>query len=323
MYYLLLTLYFISFGLMAYTVVSILWPQRSALTEQIGFYEQSWQAAHVAPGNETKEIIGTGPADRLKLAWARVLGSRESVNYLKGRLEKSGRDIEWSEFAFYHLLSVIIAGALTSWLFGWVAAVVVILFAAWSAGAFLNLLVSMRQSAFSNQLPETLTMLSGSLKAGYSLLQAVDMVSKETTAPMAEEFNRVLTDARLGLPVEEALDKMAARVENTNFEWMIMAIKIQREVGGNLVEVLTTLANTIRERETVARQIKVLTAEGRLSAIILLALPVFVSVAQYILNPSYMTKLFDNTSGLALLASALFLMSIGALWLRKIVKIEV
>ena len=323
MYFLLLTLYFLSFGLIAYTVASILWPHRSALTEQIGFYEQSWQAAHAGVGEETAAVAGAGLKTRFKNTVIRTLTRRGPVDFLKNGLDRSGLDIEWSEFTFYHLLGVALGGALAYWFGGWAAAVAVILLGAWSPVVALNALTARRQATFAAQLPETLTMLAGSLKAGYSLLQAVDMVAKETTPPMAEEFKRVLADARLGLPVEQALDKMAVRIDNTNFNWMIMAIKIQREVGGNLVEVLTTLAETIRERETVARQIKVLTAEGRLSAIILLALPFFVGISLYLLNPGYMGLLFSNTAGLLMLAFSVIMMVIGAFWLRKIVKIEV
>lgn len=323
MYFILLTLFFLSFGLIAYTAVSILWPHRSALTEQIGFYEQSWQAAHTGAHEKRVEIAGAGLKVRFKNMIIRVLSRRGPVDFLKDGLERSGLSIEWSEFAFYHLLGAALGGALAYWLGGWAAAGIVILLGAWSPLIVLNAITAKRQGTFAAQLPETLTMLAGSLKAGYSLLQAVDMVAKESAPPMAEEFKRVLTDTRLGLPVEEALDKMSLRVRNTNFDWMIMAIKIQREVGGNLVEVLTTLAETIRERETVARQIKVLTAEGRLSAIILLALPFFVGISLYVLNPGYMGLLFDNTAGISMLVFSITMMIIGALWLRKIVKIEV
>ena len=323
MYFILLTLYFLCFGLIAFTVASILWPHRSALTEQIGFYEQSWQAAHAGAGAETVEVAGAGLKARLKNTVIQALNRRGPVDFLKKGLERSGLGIEWSEFAFYHLLGAVLGGALAYWFGSWAAAVVVIFLGAWSPIVVLNVLTARRQATFAAQLPETLTMLAGSLKAGYSLLQAVDMVAKETTPPIVEEFKRVLADARLGLPVELALDKMAARIDNTNLDWMIMAIKIQREVGGNLVEVLTTLAETIRERETVARQIKVLTAEGRLSAIILLALPGFVGIALYLLNPGYMGLLFSNAAGMSMLAFSVIMMIIGAFWLRKIVKIEV
>ncbi len=323
MYFLLLTLFFLSFALIAYTVASILLPHRSALTEQIGFYEQSWQAVHAGAGEEIVEVAGAGLKIRLKNTVIRALSRRGPLDFLKKGLELSGLAIEWSEFVFYHLLGVALGGALAYWFGGWAAALAVIIIGAWAPVVVLNVLTARRQAVFAAQLPETLTMLAGSLKAGYSLVQAVDMVAKETTPPMAEEFKRVLADARLGLPVEQALDKMAIRIDNTNFDWMVMAIKIQREVGGNLVEVLTTLAETIRERETVARQIKVLTAEGRLSAIILLALPVFVGVSLYLIDPGYMGLLFTNKAGISMLAFSIIMMVIGALWLRKIVKIEV
>lgn len=323
MYYLLIAMFFACFGLIAYTVGSILWPYRSALTEQIGFFENSWQQAHAEIADAGADNRGDGLKAKLKRHLVRWLGSRGPVDYLKTGLDKSGLSLEWSEFTFYHLLGTAVFGALSFLVGGWVAAMGALFLGAWSPILVLNVLISKRGAAFSNQLPDTLSMLAGSLKAGYSLPQAVDIVSRECADPMAAEFRRVLTDARLGLPVEDSLEKMAARMQNTSFEWMVLAVKIQREVGGNLVELLNNLARTIRERETVRRQIKVLTAEGRLSAIILLALPVFVSGLLFLLNPEYMGLLFNNSMGLSLLAFAIFMMIIGALWLRRVVKIEV
>lgn len=322
MYPLTLFLIFISGALLAQALTAIVWPKKSVLSDQLKFYETSWQAVH-GDIAEMSLSVDAGPVGWVKQALARLVGRGRPVEFLRTRLEMSGLKLEWVEFVYYHLLAVVslgIAGYLAG---GSVVALIVIFGASATPIGVLDYLTSRRRALFETQLPETLTMLSGSLKAGYSLLQAVDMLSKEAMPPMRQEFNKVLGDSRLGLPVEAALDKMGQRVMSTSFDWMILAVKIQHEVGGNLAEVLATLAQTIRDRDTVKRQIKALTAEGRLSALILLCLPVIVVFALYFLNPGYMRLMFTTTAGVSMLVGALALMVVGALWLRRIVRIEV
>jgi tight adherence protein B len=322
MYFVLLALFFVSFSLLAFTLITIAWPKKTVLSEQLGFYEQSWHMAH---GEHKREEIdpSAGLKQRYKQLAVRLAKDRPFVNFIKRRLEMSGVAMDWSEFLFYHVSFVVAVGAVGYLLDGIAVAVIAVLIGSWLPLGLLSYLSGRRQAEFGRQLPEVLTMISASLKAGYSLLQAVDMVAQEITPPMSEEFSRVLSDARLGLSVEDALEKMSARICSTNFDWMLLAIKIQREVGGNLAEVLGTLGKTIREREALTRQIKVLTAEGRLSAIILLGLPVLVFISLYFLNRGYITPLFTTTSGMMMFAVAIGLMGLGTFWLNRIVKIEV
>ncbi len=322
MFLLSLSLYFVAFTLLAQAFVKLLWPRTTILRQQLLFYEKSWGQAH--SGVEQGHVAGTtGMKERLKAVIVRLVSQGRPVTLVQAKLNSAGLAIEWAEFTYYHLLGVCLVGALAYLLGGLIAAIIVIAGLAWSPMFILDFLVYRRRSRFNDQLPETLTMLSSSLKAGYSFLQAVDMVVKESMPPVSEEFKRLLTDTQLGLPLEESLEKMSVRIGSTSFDWMVLAVKIQREVGGNLTEVLATLARTIRERGTVTRQIKVLTAEGRLSALILLCLPVFVTASIYLLNPGYMSLLFTDKAGLTMIFGAFFLMAVGALWLRKIIKIEV
>ena len=140
--------------------------------------------------------------------------------------------------------------------------------------AFLNFLASRRKKKFTAQLPDTLQLLSGTLRAGYSMMQGVEAVSQEIDDPMGRELRRVVTEARLGRPLEESLDSSAERMASADFAWAVMAIRIQREVGGNLSELLMTVADTMTQRERLRRDISALTAEGRISAIVLAILPV-------------------------------------------------
>jgi tight adherence protein B len=183
--------------------------------------------------------------------------------------------------------------------------------------------ISKRQAAFVDQLPGTLQLLAGSLRAGYGLLQALDAVVKEADEPTSQEFARVLTEVRLGMPLDESLEGMAQRLDSEDFHWVVLAIGIQREVGGNLAELLTTVAKTMRDRATLRRQIRVLSAEGRVSAWVVAVMPFFVAAALSLLNPGYLAELFTRIEGIVMVVMGLILLLLGGLWLRKIVDIEV
>jgi tight adherence protein B len=189
--------------------------------------------------------------------------------------------------------------------------------------AFLVIRASRRQARFDEQLPDTLQLLSGAMQAGHSLLQAVDTAAREAGEPISVEFQRVLTEARLGMPLEEALEGMAKRMNSQDFEWTVMAIALQRQVGGNLAELLNAVAQTIRERYTLKRQIRALSAEGRLSSVILSVLPFIMFFALLTFNPTFLAPLYSTPLGLAMLSGAAILMIVGVVWMKKITEIEV
>ena len=182
---------------------------------------------------------------------------------------------------------------------------------------------SRRSSAFLEQLPDTLQLISGSLSVGHSLPQAIDAVVREGLQPVSVEFNRALVETRLGMPAEDALEGIANRMASQDFAWVVMAIRIQREVGGNLAEVLATVGTTIRERERLRRQVRGLSAEGRLSAWILGALPPVFGTYLVLVRPGYIRPLFTDPLGIAMLVVMLITMTVGVIWLSRIVKVEV
>lgn len=188
---------------------------------------------------------------------------------------------------------------------------------------YLSLKASRRTKAFGAALPDTLQLIAGSLSAGYSMPQAVDTVVKEGNPPISTEFNRALVENRLGVPIEDALDGVADRMKSVDFAWVVMAIRIQREVGGNLAEVLTTVAATLRERERLRRQVQVLSAEGRLSAWILGGLPIVFTLYLVLVRPTYLEPLVTTVLGWLMVGTGVFLLIVGALWMRKVVKVEV
>ena len=183
--------------------------------------------------------------------------------------------------------------------------------------------MKVRIEGLHEQLPDVLMILASSMRAGHSFLQAVDTVAKEIGPPSDAEFARVVSEIRLGRPANEALTALGERVGTEEFRWAMLAVNVQSEVGGNLSEILDTLAETVREREAIRRQVKVLSAEGRLSMKIMAALPPLVAIAVALINPGYMRVLWTTRVGWILIASGLVLMTIGALVARKLVKIDV
>ncbi|MDH3730632.1 MAG: type II secretion system F family protein [Acidimicrobiia bacterium] len=175
---------------------------------------------------------------------------------------------------------------------------------------------------FDEQLPDTLNLLGSSLRAGYSLLQAVEGVSKESAMPTSREFGRAVSDIRLGSTVSSALNGVANRMGSVDFEWVTMAIDIQTEVGGNLAEVLQTTGETIILRNRLRRDVHAMTSEGRISAIVLGILPFGLGAFLYVSNRDYLTPLFDTTEGRVGLAVAFGLLVAGIAWIRAIVNVE-
>ncbi len=166
-------------------------------------------------------------------------------------------------------------------------------------------------------------LISGSLSAGLSLAQSIDTVVRDGTEVIATEFKRVLVEVRLGVPLEDALDGVASRYESKDFEWVVMAIRIQRQVGGNLGELLDTVAGTMREREYIRRQVSALAAEGKLSAVVLAALPPVFMAYLFFSQRDYVMVLFTDPRGIMILVGSVLWLSIGVFWMSKLVKVEV
>jgi tight adherence protein B len=250
----------------------------------------------------------------------------ESKGYLlraETALERANVPLRAGEALFFYAAAVAIATILGFALGGLFIALIFGGILALTPPAIVSFLAGRRRRKFVSQLPDTLHLLSGTLRAGYSLMQGVEAVSQEVTEPMGQELRRVVTEARLGRPLEESLDGTAERMDSKDFAWAVMAIRIQREVGGNLSELLLTVADTMTQRERLRRDISALTAEGRMSAIVLGLLPVLLGLAMYVMNPEYMSKLFTDTLGNILLGGSVVAMLVGFVWMKKIIDIEI
>ena len=205
----------------------------------------------------------------------------------------------------------------------WPAALIAALLGALLPYAMVRRRRTKRLYTFEEQLPEAIDLLSRAIRAGHPLTSGLKMVAEETQEPISGEFRRTHEENRFGLPFEDALLALADRVSIIDVRILTTAILIQREVGGNLAEVLDNLAGVIRVRFTIRRQLRVYTAQGRFSGYVLAALPIAVGAAIYSLNPPYISLLFTDPMGKLLVLMAVIFQIIGFLWIRKIVNIEI
>jgi len=188
---------------------------------------------------------------------------------------------------------------------------------------FLSFKAKRRAGKFEAQLPDVLTLLASSLSTGFSLAQGVDAVVRDAAEPSAKEFSRALAETRIGATLEDTLDHLAKRMASENLTWTTMAIRIQREVGGNLAETLRTTATTLRDRESLKRHVKGLSAEGKLSAYILMALPFGLFFYMLLVNKPYIALLWSGPIGWAMMAVGIVDMIAGYFWMRSVVTVEV
>ncbi|MEX5269433.1 type II secretion system F family protein [Kocuria sabuli] len=237
-------------------------------------------------------------------------------------LDRAGMRMSPADFLVLVAASGLVAGLLGGLVGGPVLGVLALVFAPMGAKLFLSFAVGRRQRVFADQLDDTLQLLAGSLRAGHSLLRAVDAVSREAQAPTSEELARVVNQTRLGRDLNTALEETAERMSNEDFSWVSQAIGIHREVGGDLAEVLDQVGATIRERNQIRRQVKALSAEGKMSAYILIALPIIVPGIMTVMNPAFIQPLFESIIGYGILFLAFSMLTVGALWMRKIVSFK-
>lgn len=211
-------------------------------------------------------------------------------------------------------IGLLMAGILVALL---LAAVTVVL-----SKAVLGVLARRRRAAFADQLDDSLQLLASNLRAGHSMLRALDAVSREAEVPTSEEFARIVNETRVGRDLGDSLDEVARRMQSEDFRWIAQAIAINREVGGDLAEVLDQVGNTIRERNQIRRQVKALAAEGKMSAYVLMALPFGLAGFLLVSNPDYLAKLTESAVGYVMIGVGLVMLVIGGVWMNKVVSVK-
>jgi tight adherence protein B len=257
------------------------------------------------------------------VALANKAMTRDFDEKLVTRLAGAGMSLTPGEWMLIHAGAVVVAGFVGLVVGGGVLMVLGLLAGGVIPVVYLRMRHGRRLAAFSAQLPETLTLVAGGISAGLSISQAVDTVVREGHEPMAGELRRSLVEQRLGVDIEDALEGVADRMRSEDFAWVVMAVRIQREVGGNLSEILNTVADTLREREYLRRQVRTMSAEGRLSAYILGAIPALMFVYMLVANRTYVRVLYTDGTGLVLLSIAILLLGVGAWSMSRLVKVQV
>ncbi len=251
-----------------------------------------------------------------------AIEGRGLLEWVDRKLDAARLPIRAAEAAFF---TVAFAGVLAviAWVVsGPLLAVVALALGLGGPAATLSFLGFRRRRKFVRQLPSMLQLLASSLRAGYALLQGCEAVAREIEDPMGAELRRVLAEARLGRPLEDALEEAALRMGSADFAWVVMAIGIQRNVGGNLAELLDTVADTMISRTRLRREVKALTAEGRMSAIMLGIMPPALAVAMSVMSPGYLDPLVTETMGRAMLGGGTLMLVLGFIWMQKIIKVD-
>ena len=259
----------------------------------------------------------------------KVMEGRESTGKTMALIERADLPLRPGEWWVLRIVAVVVGIAVSMTLIRGglvmtiVAALIGVVLGLLAPAFVLRFLAKRRAKKFDHQLPDVLTLVASSLSTGFSLPQALDAVAKDAADPAAKEFSRALAETRIGADIADALERMADRMDSGNMRWTAMAIRIQREVGGNLAETMRTTAKTLREREELGRHVRALSAEGRLSAYILIGLPIGIFFYTMQTNRAYVELLWTRPLGLIMMAGGLVSLGIGVFWMRKVVDVKV
>jgi len=315
-------LVFVSVTLLLYLISTIMVRDKKDLKSRTDSYINSAMNKNIAAELDEKEKKKS-ILSRLSNFISKISSMKRFGELFEQKLRRAGMSLKGTEFIFIHITLVIISTLVTFLLTKNISLMLMIVMVViFLPFLFINFKTGQRLKKFNEQLPDTLQLVEGALKAGYSLNQSLAMVIEETKPPISEEFKITLSEIRIGLPEKEALENMALRINSELFSWVVKAINIQREVGGNLAEIMDIIASTIRERDRVLRQIGALTSEGKLSAYVLIGLPIVIAIALSMLNRAYIIVLVTTKMGMGMLALAIVLMIAGIIWILRIVKIE-
>ncbi|MDG4823927.1 type II secretion system F family protein [Asanoa sp. WMMD1127] len=252
---------------------------------------------------------------------ARAAGDDQRV---AKRLDDAGIALRPGQWRKIQIVAVVVGAAVLGLLLGLLGILLGALLGLLLSMAYPRLLERRRKQAFADQLPDALALIVGSLRSGFSLSQALDGVVRDAPpGPLAVELGRAMSEVRLGADLADALERAAVRADSQDLAWAVIAIRIQHETGGNLAETLETTVDTIRERARLHRHVRALSAEGRLSAYLLIALPIVIAGWMLLVSHDYVSVLWTTTVGLVMLVGAVVLMTLGAFWLSRWLKVEV
>jgi tight adherence protein B len=310
------------FAALLIAVLSVAWPRsfKHERMRQIASFGPN--ARNPATRQSTDAPVPSVIARTALAATASVVRSGKLEERIARRLERAGMRMRAHEWVLLRVCIVVACGAVLSIWTGLVGALIGALIGFASTLLYQSVRTDRRTNQFVEQLPDALQLVIGSLKSGFSLPQALDSLVRESPDPVASEFGRALSEHRLGVDISDALERVAQRTQSEDLGWTVMAVRIQREVGGNLAEVLQTTVDTMRERGRLRRHVRSLSAEGRLSAYVLIGLPIALGLFMFIFRRSYMIPLVTDPLGIIMLSVGGLLFILGIFWMTRVVKVE-
>lgn len=242
--------------------------------------------------------------------------------YNKDVLYNAGVKMAPADFTVMVAAATFVAGLLGTLLGNLLFGILLALIAPFAVKIMLVVRRDKRRGKFEAQLIDTIQMLIGGLRAGHSILRSIDAAAQEADVPTSEELSRIVNESRIGKDSGQAIDEVADRMDSEDFRWIGQAIQINREVGGDLAQVLDEVAGTIRERSQIKGQVRSLSAEGKMSAIILMGMPVAVAVMMSVINPGYMAVFVETPIGNMMMVASLLMFVAGGFWMSRTVKIK-
>lgn len=315
-------------------LIVIIWGIRSVRTEKDLLEERLVSIDATGQQQFTLDLSDdelAGPQDTrsgaLRERLDNVISDRPFAQKWKQQLARADLRLRVSEFAAMHVIFAIAGFAVG--FFVLFSGSIVLAIVSGFIGFFIPRLyvgrrIQSRLIRFENQLPDTLSLWVNALRSGYSVPQAMEAISRDAPEPTSTEFKRVVQENQLGIDLDDALAHLLNRVESEDLDLVITAVNIQREVGGNLAEILEVIGHTIRERIKLKGEIRVLTAQGRITGYLISGLPIVLALFLYAINPSYMGGLFENRAcGWPMLGIGLALIGIGMAVVQKIVDIDI
>lgn len=303
-------------------VLLLAWPRSTATADRIRQIGQ-FGPARAEPPPAMPEASSAFLTSTALAASASLLRTRGLDARIGTRLEQAGMRLRPHEWVLIEASAVVTGFALGVAVLGWLGLLLGVLIGWLGPQAYRASRADRRARKFAEQLPDALQLVTGSLRAGFSLGQSLDTAAREAPSPIAAEFGRALAEHRLGADLPDALLRVAERTRSEDLKWVVMAIRIQHDVGGNLAEVLETTADTMRERSRLRRHVRALSAEGRLSAWVLVSLPIVLGLFMFGVRGEYMRPLFTEPLGIAMLLLGGFLLLVGIFWMARVVKVEV
>ena len=303
---------------LAMTLLTMDGDRRSNLEKRLSGF-----AGAEGDGEHADEAVETGLVQDMVSLTGRMAERIGVLNRVEDKLEQADLPLRPPEALFLYLTIVVVVLLGAMLILGALGALVGTAVAIIFPVLYLEMRRKKRLRKFETQLPDVLNLLAGSMRAGFSFAQGLEAVAEEASEPSKRELQRVYAESRLGRPIEDALEDSADRMQSIDLVWAVMAIRIQREVGGNLAELLDTVAETMTERERLRHEIMALTAEGRMSAWVLGVFPPAFAVVLYLIQPDYMATLFNSPMGVTAVVISAIMAGFGFLWLRKIMAIEV